>query len=111
MPDEPTRVLLLTEGTYPHEMGGVSSWCDLLVRELTEFDWQVLPIVAPHGRAPLYELPPHARLLDPIEVWSERRPRGRRGGGGDLPAELVRELIGWHGDPDAVVAAWVRCRQ
>ena len=34
-----------------------SSWCDLLVKSLDEFDWQVLPIVAPHGRPPLYELP------------------------------------------------------
>ncbi len=113
MPERRTRVLLLTEGTYPYELGGVSSWCDLLVRELTDFDWQVLPIVAPHGRPPLYELPPHARALPPIEVWSERRPRGRRGARGDseLPAVLVRELIGWEGDTDAVVAAWLRCRR
>jgi polysaccharide biosynthesis protein PelF len=112
MPDRRTRVLLLTEGTYPYEMGGVSSWCDLLVRELTEFDWRVLPIIAPHGRAPMYELPAHARLLDAIEVWSERRPRGRRSAGeADLPAVLVRELIGWNGDTDAVVGAWLRCRR
>jgi hypothetical protein len=45
------RVLLTTEGTYPYTMGGVSSWCDLLVKSLTGFDWQVLPIVAPTGGA------------------------------------------------------------
>jgi hypothetical protein len=47
------RILLTTEGTYPYALGGVSSWCDLLVRGLDEFDWNVLPIIAPHGRAPL----------------------------------------------------------
>ena len=36
------RVLLTTEGTYPYILGGVSSWCDLLVNSLTEFDWQVM---------------------------------------------------------------------
>ena len=39
-------VLLTTEGTYPYAIGGVSSWCDLLVRGLAEFDWFVLPIIA-----------------------------------------------------------------
>src|SRR5215208_5966463 len=73
------RILLTTEGTYPYAMGGVSSWCDLLLRGLTEFDWTVLPIIAPHGHAPLYRLPAHAREAGPIEVWSETVPRGWRG--------------------------------
>jgi hypothetical protein len=90
------RVLLTTEGTYPYAVGGVSSWCDLLVKNLHEFDWQVLPIVAPHGRPPLYELPAHARQVGRIEVWSETLPMGRhlrpseRRAGAELPAVLVR---------------------
>ena len=70
------RILLCTEGTYPYVMGGVSSWCDLLVDGLDEFDWQVLPIVAPGKREPLYTLPPQAREVGRIEVWSEDVPRG-----------------------------------
>ncbi|MDP9189209.1 MAG: DUF3492 domain-containing protein, partial [Actinomycetota bacterium] len=31
-----TRILLTTEGTYPYAVGGVSSWCDLLVKRLSE---------------------------------------------------------------------------
>ena len=107
------RILLTTEGTYPYAMGGVSSWCDLLVRGLDEFDWCVLPIVAPHGRAPLYELPGHAREAGPIEVWSEALPRGRRAGRprAALPTALVRGLLGWNGDADAVLAEWLWCRR
>jgi len=107
------RVLLLTEGTYPYALGGVSSWCDLLVGAMPEFDWQVLPIVAPHGRPPLYTLPAWAREVGRIEVWSEELPRGRRRGAADtsLPGVLVRGLLGWAGDADAVVAAWVGCRR
>jgi glycosyltransferase involved in cell wall biosynthesis len=107
------RILLLTEGTYPYHMGGVSSWCDLLVNGLPEFDWQVLPIVAPHGKPPLYELPPHAREVGRIEVWSEAAPRGSRRGPawGELPSVLARGLLGWDGDTDAVLAAWIRCRR
>jgi polysaccharide biosynthesis protein PelF len=111
------RILLTTEGTYPYVMGGVSSWCDLLIRSLTSFDWQVLPIVAPDGRPPTFELPDHAREVGRIEVWSEELPKGRRPGrsarrvGEGLPAVLVRNLVGWEGDTEAVVAAWVWCRR
>jgi glycosyltransferase involved in cell wall biosynthesis len=111
-----TRVLLTTEGTYPYAMGGVTSWCDLLVRHLTELAWQVLPIIAAHGRPPLYELPEHASALPPIELWSEEVPHGgplgpaeRRAGVG-LPALLVRGLIAWDGDAGALLEAllWAR---
>lgn len=105
------RILLTTEGTYPYAMGGVSSWCDLLVRELTEFDWQVLPIIAPHGRARLYELPAHVREAGPIEVWCEGLPRGRRGRRTSLPGALVRGLLGWEGDTSAVLEEWLWCRR
>jgi polysaccharide biosynthesis protein PelF len=111
------RILLTTEGTYPDVMGGVSSWCDLLVRGMPEFDWQVLPIVAPHGKPPLFELPPHAREVGRIELWTERLPHGgrvRRSGAReqrDLPRRLVRELLSWHGDTEAVLAAWIWCRR
>jgi len=107
------RILLTTEGTYPYALGGVSSWCDLLLRGLPEFDWTVLPIIAPHGRAPLYELPPHAREAGPIEVWSEALPRGGRGRGARcaLPGVLVRGLLGWEGDPGAVLDEWLACRR
>ena len=111
------RVLLTTEGTYPYVMGGVSSWCNLLVNSLTEFDWQILPIVAPEGRPRMFELPDHAREIGRIEVWSEQLPKGgrarsvRSGMGDALPAVLVRSLLGWDGDTDAAVDAWVSCRR
>jgi glycosyltransferase involved in cell wall biosynthesis len=112
-----TRVLLTTEGTYPYVVGGVSSWCDLLVGSLTEFDWIVLPIIGAHGRPRRFTLPPHAREHGPIEIWSERlarggtRTAGNVGAHGALPAVLVRELISWNGDTEAVLDAFVWCRQ
>jgi glycosyltransferase involved in cell wall biosynthesis len=108
------RILLTTEGTYPYAVGGVSSWCDLLVSSLDEFDWLVLPIIGATGQPRRFELPRHAREVTPIEVWSEQPVhgggRGVPGRGGDLPATLVRELIGWNGDAEALVAAFVWCR-
>jgi glycosyltransferase involved in cell wall biosynthesis len=112
-----TRILLTTEGTYPYAVGGVTSWCDLIVRALPDFDWQVLPIIAAHGRPPICDLPSHARLLGPVELWSEAVPRGwplvraQRRTGFELAAALVRGLVGWEGDPEALRDALLWCRR
>ena len=97
-------------------MGGVSSWCDVLIGGLDEIDWDVLPLVS--GSMHLQRsatLPPNARLLRPIELWSEARgPRklSRRHTGESigLPTQLLRGLMPWKGDPDQLRMALVRCR-
>lgn len=111
-------ILLTTEATYPYAVGGVSSWCHLVVGGLPEFAWRVLPIHA-GGRRPrqLFELPPHASLAGRVEVWSEQLPRRRwirdrlQGGRPTLPGELARGLVGWHADREALVDALVWCRR
>ncbi len=110
------RVLLITEGTYPYAIGGVSSWCHILIGGLPEIDWDVLPLIAggQHERATV-ELPPNARLLRPIELWSESAPprrlrRRRSDDGASLPVALLRGLMPWEGDVDGLTAALVRCR-
>jgi polysaccharide biosynthesis protein PelF len=111
---ERPRVLLTTEGTYPYVVGGVSSWCDLLVNSLEEFDWHVLPIIGAHGQPRRFALPPHAHEHGPIEIWSEQLARGGRTPGRSdhaLPALLARNLIGWEGDTGVLVAALVWCRR
>jgi polysaccharide biosynthesis protein PelF len=111
------RILLTTEGTYPYAVGGVSSWCHLVVGGLSEFRWQVLPVTA-GGRRPVqrFELPAHAALAGRVDVWSERLPRRRvgrprRGGRPTLAAELARTLIGWSPQPEALIDALLWCRR
>lgn len=111
-------ILLTTEATYPYAVGGVSSWCHLVVGGLPEFAWRVLPTHAGGRRPrPLFELPPHARLAGRIEVWTEQLPRRRwvrdalRGGRPSLPAELARGLIGWDADYEQLVDALEWCRR
>ena len=109
------RVLMTTEGTYPYAVGGVSSWCDLLINGLDEIQWQILPVVAGGMRTQVFELPAHASLLDRIELWSSepppRRRLGRRGDGHEpLPGALVAGLMGWEAPSAELVDALVRCR-
>lgn len=111
-------ILLTTEATYPYAVGGVSSWCHLVVGGLPEFAWRVLPIHA-GGRRPrqLFDLPAHVSLAGRIEVWSEQLPRRRwvrdrlHGGRVSLPGELARALIGWRVDHEALVDALAWCRR
>jgi len=111
------RVLLITEGTYPYAVGGVSSWCHALLSGLPETDWDILPILAgrKHQR-PTVKLPPNTTLLRSIDLWSEshapRRLHTRRvTDHGSLPAQLLRGLMPWEGDLEGLTAALVRCRR
>jgi polysaccharide biosynthesis protein PelF len=110
------RVLMITEGTYPYTVGGVSSWCDAMLGRLTDIDWAVLPIVAGDKRLrQSYALPRGARLLRPIELWSDASipPRVAPGwpSAPTIAAQLLRGLLPWHPDHPALTAALVRCRR
>lgn len=108
------RVLLVTEGTYPHVVGGVSTWCHVVVEGLDDLDWTVLPIVAGDRVAePRFRLPPHAAEAPPLRIWSVDAPRGRarsgrarrgRAGASDaLATTLLANVLGPKADLDALV--------
>ncbi|MET7421306.1 GT4 family glycosyltransferase PelF [Dactylosporangium sp. NPDC005555] len=93
------RVVLVNEGTYPYVTGGVSTWCDQLVRGLSDVDWDLMAIVGTEPDRPAVELPGNVRSLTAVPVWGAARPtRGKperaaarlcRGMLGDTAADLV----------------------
>ncbi|MCA1698603.1 MAG: DUF3492 domain-containing protein, partial [Actinobacteria bacterium] len=111
-------VLMITEGTYPYAVGGVSSWCDYLVNGLPHITWRILPIVGSNlGRKPYFDLPDNVATERPIELWSEGLPgwrlkrHGEPGLRLDLPNVLVRGLLGWASQLDELHEALVWCRR
>ncbi len=74
------RVALITEGTYPFVTGGVSTWCDQIVRGLPEHDFSVVAVVAANGRDPVWELPSNLVSVETVPLWSwvptVKAPRG-----------------------------------
>ncbi|MEU5540730.1 DUF3492 domain-containing protein [Streptomyces sp. NPDC020362] len=75
------RVTLLTEGTYPHSHGGVSVWCDQLVKGMPDLDFHVIAVTGT-GREPVaWELPAQVRSVRSVPMWGTapegRPPRGR----------------------------------
>jgi len=64
------KVALITEGTYPYVHGGVSVWCDRLIRKLPEVEFALYAIAPAVDRAPVWELPPNVSSLDAIDLES-----------------------------------------
>lgn len=63
------RIALTAEGTYPHQYGGVSVWCDQLVRGLPEYDFTVIPLVATGTEPVRWRLPANVTSMQPIPLW------------------------------------------
>ena len=71
------RITLSAEGTYPHQFGGVSVWCDQLVRALPGYDFSVVALVATGAEPVAWQLPPNVTGLTTIPLWGP--PPGRPG--------------------------------
>lgn len=63
------QVCLVTEGTYPHYTGGVSTWCDMLVHGLPSVDFTLVSLVADPSARPVFKLPANLRRLVTIPLW------------------------------------------
>src|SRR5579875_4022045 len=66
-------VFLSTEGTYPFHQGGVSTWCDMLVKRLKHVDYTILSIITDPFVTQKFELPKGVRLIK-IPLWGTEEP-------------------------------------
>ena len=62
------KVLLTTEGTYPFTAGGVSTWCEQVLRGLPDHDFTVLAVTANPHVDYLYDVPANTRIV-PVPLW------------------------------------------
>ena len=86
------QVALVTEGSYPGSGGGVSVWCDELIRHLPEVDFRVIALTLTDRTRPVWEMPPNVVELRQFGIWDRIRDRTRRGRRAPLPGAL-RALI------------------
>lgn len=69
-PEGATRVVLVSEGTYPFAMGGVSVWCDQLMRGLPDHVFEFVALTVHQGSEALWEPPRNLSRVHVIPLWS-----------------------------------------
>lgn len=71
--EQKVKVLLATEGTYPYHTGGVSTWCDALIKNLDNVEYTVYSIVMNPYVIQALELPKGAKMLK-VPLWGTEEP-------------------------------------
>ncbi len=93
-------VALLAEGTYPYHPGGVSVWCDQLIRGLAPHRFTVHAITASDDIEPTWALPDNVDGVRTVALWGSSPTSGRRArSAGDLRDAFVR-LVAAMAHPD-----------
>jgi len=83
-----TRQEMLTEGTYPHVRGGVSVWCDQMIKGLNRHRFHLVSLTATGREPALYELPENVDSMHSLPIWTP----------GDY--EVIRQLPSQDADKD-----------
>ncbi len=68
------KVLMCTEGTYPYEGGGVSTWCQTLCSELPQVEYTLYAITGGPNVTPKYPVPPNIQHTIHIPLWGTQEP-------------------------------------
>jgi polysaccharide biosynthesis protein PelF len=73
------KVVLVSEGTYPYAVGGLSLWCDQLIRGLPEYRFEMVALTVDGTERQLWEQPDNLEYVQSIPLWGAA-PAGRRSG-------------------------------
>ncbi len=71
-------ILLATEGTYPYHLGGVSTWCDTLVRNLPQARFIVFAVAMNPYVSSRFEMPNTVKEVITVPLWGTQDPSEHR---------------------------------
>lgn len=67
-------ILMTTEGTYPYSAGGVSTWCDALLRNTPDIRWTLLPLMMNPHVEQKFDPPANVRRVLSVPLWGIEEP-------------------------------------
>ena len=67
-------VLLTTEGTYPFEGGGVTTWCDVILNGLPDIDVHLIAVTGSTAITLNKQLPPHVKTVQAVPLFGSVEP-------------------------------------
>ncbi len=76
--DGALHVAMITEGTYPYYRGGVSVWCDQVVRLLADHRFSIHALVATGDEPLAWSLPPNVTDVVAVPLWAPGAPPSSR---------------------------------
>jgi len=81
-------VLVTTDGTYPCYPGGVSVWCDQLIRQLSHVNFHVFAIAYSPSHLPRFSRPANVLSQQVFPLWGTEEPGLQEE---NFPAALLRK--------------------
>ncbi|MEV6239637.1 GT4 family glycosyltransferase PelF [Lentzea sp. NPDC051838] len=89
------RIALVSEGCYPFHPGGVSLWCDQLIRGMPQHDFTAVALTVDGTEQPWWPKPANLTEVVSMPLWGRRPRRARRGPAGfdEVHEAFVRSFI------------------
>ncbi|MEU4220742.1 GT4 family glycosyltransferase PelF [Actinoplanes sp. NPDC026623] len=86
------KITLVSEGTYPYAMGGVSIWCEQLIKGMPDYRWDVVALTVDGAEQSVFPAPTNLDKVHSIPLWGARPPgRAPRRGPGRRPGASFTE--------------------
>jgi glycosyltransferase involved in cell wall biosynthesis len=83
------RIALVSEGTYPYAMGGVSIWCEQLIRGIPDYRWEIVALTVDGAEKAVFARPENLDRVHSLPLWGSRSPGRRRTG--ERPGEAFTQ--------------------
>jgi len=91
----------MTEGTYPYQFGGVSVWCDQIIRGMPGYNFHLVAMVATEAEQVVWPLPDNVTSMLRVPLWGPPPARSAASRRSGLPLPVLRQLIEHLLDPSA----------
>ncbi|MBB4691026.1 glycosyltransferase involved in cell wall biosynthesis [Actinoplanes abujensis] len=67
----------MSEGTYPYAMGGVSIWCEQLIKGMPDYRWEVVALTVDGSEQSVFAAPANLDRVHSVPLWGGRNEKAQ----------------------------------